>query len=126
MEVSGTNPFKFLVVTRVWACILMVPLLNIAADAVGLLGSYFIESTRGEGNLGYLLQNDGIEEEVNQLGNNLDTLIRVRADAVFKELELSSTALRSSSQKVEVLMSALTEEKGIRIRWLKTLRPQTT
>lgn len=48
MEVSGTNPFKFLVVTRVWACILMVPLLVIAADAVGLLGSYFIESIRGE------------------------------------------------------------------------------
>lgn len=47
MEVSGTNPFKFLVVTRVWACILMVPLLVIAADAVGLMGSYFIESTRG-------------------------------------------------------------------------------
>jgi phospholipid/cholesterol/gamma-HCH transport system permease protein len=48
MEVSGTNPFKFLVVTRVWACILMLPLLVIAADIVGLLGSYFIESTRGE------------------------------------------------------------------------------
>jgi phospholipid/cholesterol/gamma-HCH transport system permease protein len=48
MEVSGTNPFKFLVVTRVWACILMIPLLTIAADAVGLLGSYFIESTRGQ------------------------------------------------------------------------------
>ncbi|MTB50345.1 ABC transporter permease [Lewinella sp. W8] len=48
MEVSGTNPFKFLVVTRVWACIIMIPLLVIAADAVGMLGSYFIESTRGE------------------------------------------------------------------------------
>ncbi|NJB87198.1 phospholipid/cholesterol/gamma-HCH transport system permease protein [Lewinella marina] len=48
MEVSGTNPFRFLVVTRVWACILMLPLLVIAADAVGLLGSYFIESTRGQ------------------------------------------------------------------------------
>jgi phospholipid/cholesterol/gamma-HCH transport system permease protein len=48
MEVSGTNPFKFLVVTRVWACILMLPLLVIAADIVGMLGSYFIESTRGQ------------------------------------------------------------------------------
>ncbi|MEO0734605.1 MAG: ABC transporter permease [Bacteroidota bacterium] len=47
MEVSRTNPFKFLVVTRVWACILMVPLLVVAADTIGLLGSYFIESTRG-------------------------------------------------------------------------------
>ncbi|CAH1000690.1 Intermembrane phospholipid transport system permease protein MlaE [Neolewinella maritima] len=48
MEVSGTNPFRFLVVTRVWACILMLPLLVVVADAMGLLGSYFIESTRGQ------------------------------------------------------------------------------
>lgn len=47
MEVSGTNPFRFLVVTRIWACIIMLPLLIIAADTVGLLGSYFIESTKG-------------------------------------------------------------------------------
>jgi len=47
MEVSGTNPFRFLVVTRVWACILMLPLLIITSDAIGLLGSYFIESAKG-------------------------------------------------------------------------------
>ena len=48
MEVSGTNPFKFLVVTRVWATILMLPLLVIAADLVGLCGSFLIESTKGD------------------------------------------------------------------------------
>lgn len=47
MEVSGTNPFKYLVVTRVLACILMLPLLVIAADTVGLLGSFLIENTKG-------------------------------------------------------------------------------
>lgn len=47
MEVSGTNPFKYLVVTRVWACILMLPVLVIAADAVGLVGSYLIENAKG-------------------------------------------------------------------------------
>src|SRR5689334_11419227 len=36
MEVSGTNPFKFLVVTRVLATTLMIPLLAILADAVSL------------------------------------------------------------------------------------------
>ncbi|NJK94860.1 MAG: ABC transporter permease [Bacteroidetes bacterium] len=40
MEVSGTNPFKFLVVTRVIATILMVPILVIFADTVGIIGSY--------------------------------------------------------------------------------------
>ena len=48
MEVSGTNPFKFLVVSRVWACIIMLPLLVIAADSVGLMGSFLMESTKGE------------------------------------------------------------------------------
>jgi len=40
MEVSGMNPFKYLVVTRVLAAVLMIPLLVIYADAVGLFGSY--------------------------------------------------------------------------------------
>ena len=40
MEVSGTNPFKYLVVTRVLACILMIPLLAILADAISLYGAY--------------------------------------------------------------------------------------
>jgi phospholipid/cholesterol/gamma-HCH transport system permease protein len=40
MEVSGTNPMKFLVSTRVLATTLMVPILVIFSDAVGLVGSY--------------------------------------------------------------------------------------
>ena len=35
MQVSGTNPFKFLVVTRVLAATLMLPLLVVLADAFG-------------------------------------------------------------------------------------------
>lgn len=48
MEVSGTNPFKYLVVSRVWACIIMLPLLVIAADTVGLFGSFLVEWTKGD------------------------------------------------------------------------------
>lgn len=40
MEVSGINPFKYLVVTRVVASALMLPVLVIAADAVSLYGAY--------------------------------------------------------------------------------------
>lgn len=40
MEVSGTNPFKYLVVTRVMATILMVPVLAIFADAISLYGGF--------------------------------------------------------------------------------------
>jgi phospholipid/cholesterol/gamma-HCH transport system permease protein len=40
MEVSGTNPYKYLVVTRVYATVLMIPLLAILADAISLYGGY--------------------------------------------------------------------------------------
>jgi phospholipid/cholesterol/gamma-HCH transport system permease protein len=40
MEVSGTNPFKYLVVTRVFATMLMVPLLVIISDTISLYGAY--------------------------------------------------------------------------------------
>jgi phospholipid/cholesterol/gamma-HCH transport system permease protein len=40
MEVSGANPFKYLVVTRVLATTIMVPLLVVYSAAIGLLGSF--------------------------------------------------------------------------------------
>lgn len=40
MEVSGTNPFKYLVVTRVTATTLMIPLLVILSDTISLYGAY--------------------------------------------------------------------------------------
>lgn len=40
MEVSGTNPFKYLVVTRVMAAMFMLPVLVILGDAISLYGSY--------------------------------------------------------------------------------------
>jgi phospholipid/cholesterol/gamma-HCH transport system permease protein len=40
MEVSGINPYKYLVVTRVLATTLMVPLLVVFADAVGVFGGF--------------------------------------------------------------------------------------
>jgi len=40
MEVSGTNPYKYLVATRVVATILMLPVLTVLADAISLFGAY--------------------------------------------------------------------------------------
>jgi len=40
MEVSATNPFKFLVVTRVIATTIMIPILVLYTGLVGMLGSY--------------------------------------------------------------------------------------
>ncbi|MFD2518918.1 MlaE family ABC transporter permease [Salinimicrobium flavum] len=47
MEVSGTNPFKFLVVTRVMAATLMLPLLIIIGDLIALFGSAMVENIKG-------------------------------------------------------------------------------
>ena len=48
MQVSGTNPFKYLVVTRVLSATLMLPLLVIFADAVGLVGSFVGVNLKGD------------------------------------------------------------------------------
>jgi len=40
MEVSAINPFKFLVVTRVWATTFMIPILVIYSAFIGLMGSF--------------------------------------------------------------------------------------
>ncbi|TVZ27549.1 phospholipid/cholesterol/gamma-HCH transport system permease protein [Gillisia sp. Hel_I_86] len=48
MEVSGTNPFKYLVVTRILATTLMLPLLILIGDAIALFGSAIIENLKGE------------------------------------------------------------------------------
>jgi phospholipid/cholesterol/gamma-HCH transport system permease protein len=40
MEVSGTNPFKFLVVTRILAITCMLPILVLYTALIGMLGAY--------------------------------------------------------------------------------------
>lgn len=47
MEVSGTNPFKYLVVTRVLAATVMLPVLMMLGDAISLLGSWIGVNIRG-------------------------------------------------------------------------------
>ena len=47
MDVSGTNPYKFLVVTRVMSTTLMIPILAVLADAVSLYGGYLGTNIRG-------------------------------------------------------------------------------
>jgi phospholipid/cholesterol/gamma-HCH transport system permease protein len=48
MEVSSTNPMRFLVVTRVLAATIMIPLLILYADLFGILGSWLGANIKGE------------------------------------------------------------------------------
>ncbi|GCC50021.1 ABC transporter permease [Chryseotalea sanaruensis] len=47
MEVSGTNPFKYLVVTRIAAATLMLPILVNLSNAISLYGSFLGVNIRG-------------------------------------------------------------------------------
>lgn len=47
MEVSGTNPFKYIVVSRIISTTLMIPLLVIMGDAVALYGSFLAVKAKG-------------------------------------------------------------------------------
>lgn len=51
MEVSAINPYKYLVVTRILATTLMIPLLVIYADAIGIIGGYTGINIHGDVNL---------------------------------------------------------------------------
>jgi phospholipid/cholesterol/gamma-HCH transport system permease protein len=48
MEVSSADPMRFLVVTRVLAATLMIPLLILYADAIGIAGSWAGANIKGE------------------------------------------------------------------------------
>lgn len=48
MEASGINPFKYIVITRVAAATVMLPLLVIAADAISLYGAYIGVNLKGD------------------------------------------------------------------------------
>jgi len=48
MEVSGTNPFKYLIVTRIAATTLMLPVLSSLSNAISLYGGYIGCNIRGQ------------------------------------------------------------------------------
>lgn len=46
MEVSGTNPFKYIVVSRILAATMMLPILVVLGDAIALYGSFLAVNIR--------------------------------------------------------------------------------
>ncbi|MEZ5331955.1 MAG: ABC transporter permease [Thermoanaerobaculia bacterium] len=42
LEVMGADPVHYLMVPRVWATVIMLPLLIVVSDAVGILGGYLV------------------------------------------------------------------------------------
>ena len=42
LVVMGVNPFKYLIIPRVVATLIMMPMLTLIFDAIGMIGSYFV------------------------------------------------------------------------------------
>jgi phospholipid/cholesterol/gamma-HCH transport system permease protein len=57
MEASAVDPFKFLVATRVLACILMLPLLTLAADFCGILMGWIADTLTDPVSLRLFMEN---------------------------------------------------------------------
>jgi len=57
MEASGVDPFRYLVATRVAACILMLPLLTLAADFCGILLGWVANTLQEPVSLRFFIQN---------------------------------------------------------------------
>ena len=53
MEVSGTNPFKYLVATRIIATTLMIPVLTVYADLISMMGAFTGANIKDEVNIGF-------------------------------------------------------------------------
>lgn len=57
MEVSGTNPFKYLVATRVLATTLTLPLLALLADAIAVYASFIGVNMKGVTSIALFMNN---------------------------------------------------------------------
>ena len=65
MEVSGTRPFSYLVVSRVVATTLMLPILVVFADMIALMGSYLTV---------HLINNTGFRLYFNEVTSHINYL----------------------------------------------------
>lgn len=67
MEVSGCNPFKYLVVTRVTAATLMLPILVFLADFIALIGGFVALNLTNQMSLKLFLMNSFSSLELHQI-----------------------------------------------------------
>jgi len=73
MEVSGTNPFKYLVITRILATTTMLPILVFFGDAIAIFGSALVEYFKG--NVSFLLYFNNVFDSL-QFSDLIPTTIK--------------------------------------------------
>jgi phospholipid/cholesterol/gamma-HCH transport system permease protein len=71
LEVLATDPVHYLVVPRVWATVLMLPLLIVLADVVGIFGGYVISTVYFDANPVTYMENTFRFMDVNDVTSGL-------------------------------------------------------
>jgi phospholipid/cholesterol/gamma-HCH transport system permease protein len=74
MEVSGTNPFRYLVITRILATTLMIPILVVWGDAISLAGGFLGANIKGA--ISWELFSNQVFDTLN-FGDVLPSIIKV-------------------------------------------------
>ena len=70
-ETLGTNPVKYLVVPRVFALLVMLPVLTMFSDAIGMVGGYLVAHVRFGQSFGMFIENAQSMVDLNDLFSGL-------------------------------------------------------
>ncbi len=68
---------------------------------------------QGQGVLGYLLNDTTLEERINHITQNLDTLLISRTQPIMSELEVASKEIASTSTALKEIIQGLDVEEGM-------------
>ena len=77
------------------------------------VNNMIIGAMEGNGNLGYLLKDNSLKTQIDELSGNLDSLINDRAEPIMRNLELSSEAIANTSLELESTIKDLQNKDGL-------------
>ena len=77
------------------------------------LSELLAEANAGRGNLGYLMRDTTLKEQMTRLSGHLDTLVTVRTEPVLDSIEVLASTLAEASRSVQFLVDHLDENEGL-------------
>lgn len=76
------------------------------ADIVGQVNA-------GEGNLGYLVRDTSLKVQMANLGNQMDTLVSVRAESVLDSMAILAASLNDATRSIQTLVENIDQGEGL-------------
>ncbi len=93
--------------------------LKASSESVNLLLSGISD---GEGNIGYLLKDNSLKQQMESISQNIDSLLVDRTEPILKNLESSSLAIYNTTKDLEAKIAEIEKSDGL----LGTLMTDTT